>query len=189
MSDKNHLKCLLHCRLVIETGKGVVILEGHKASVRFAKFSPDGKRVVTASIDKTARIWGNETGKVIVTLKGHEDVVMSAVFSPDGKRVAAAGLDKKIYVFNAFTGDLQTTLEGHGDFIYRVSFNRRGDRLLSCGYSGTVSIWNPSGGKPLFSESLDRVASYADLAPDATRIVVAGGDGMAYFVDVPPAAR
>ena len=41
-------------------------------SVCSAAFSPDGKRVVTASDDNTARLWDAETGREIATLKGHE---------------------------------------------------------------------------------------------------------------------
>ena len=55
--------------------------------VNSAVFSPDGSRVVTASRDKTARLWDAKTGAALATLSGHTDVVNSAVFSPDGGRV------------------------------------------------------------------------------------------------------
>jgi WD40 repeat protein len=54
--------------------------------VRFAEFSPDGQRILTASNDRTARIWEAQTGKEIAVLWGHTEVVWSAVFSPDGQR-------------------------------------------------------------------------------------------------------
>ena len=57
-------------------------LAGHSHGVRAALFSPDGRRIVTASYDKTARIWDAETGRELAVLKGHEDVVWSAAFSP-----------------------------------------------------------------------------------------------------------
>ena len=50
-------------------------------------FSLDGKRVVTASEDNTARVWDAESGRTLATLTGHQGFVNSAVFSPDGKRV------------------------------------------------------------------------------------------------------
>ena len=61
-----------------------------------AAFSPDGKRIVTASLDGTARVWDAESGKPIgEPLKGHEGaVVFSASFSPDGTRIVTASGDK-----------------------------------------------------------------------------------------------
>ena len=70
-----------------------------------AAFSPDGKRIVTASSDKTARLWDAETGKPIgEPLKGHEAEVRSAAFSPDGKRIVTASWDKTARLWDAETG-------------------------------------------------------------------------------------
>jgi WD40 repeat protein len=63
---------------------------GHSGYFKDTAFSPDGRRVVTASADKTARLWDAETGTTIAVLKGHGDVVRMATFSPDGQRVATA---------------------------------------------------------------------------------------------------
>ena len=57
-----------------------------RGDVRSASFSPDGTRVLTASADKTARIWDATTGKEIAQLRG-EELLNSARFSPDGLRV------------------------------------------------------------------------------------------------------
>ena len=62
-------------------------LRGHDDRVHSAAFSPDGMRVVTASADKTARVFDVETGRTLSTLEGHVEGVSSARFSPDGRRV------------------------------------------------------------------------------------------------------
>ena len=57
--------------------------------------SPDGTSIVTASADKTARIWDARTGEELAVLSGHGDQVNSAAYSPDGALIvtASAGLD------------------------------------------------------------------------------------------------
>src|SRR5262249_61460976 len=52
----------------------------HEAPVVSAAFSPDGSRIVTASWDRTARIWDAASGKEIAVLRGHEGSVQSAAF-------------------------------------------------------------------------------------------------------------
>ena len=65
-----------------------------------AAFSPDGSRIVTASNDKTARVWDAATGKAIAVLSGHEDSVISAAFSPDGLHIVTASADKTARVWD-----------------------------------------------------------------------------------------
>jgi WD40 repeat protein len=65
-----------------------------------AAFSPDGRRIVTASLDKTARIWDASSGQEIHVLRGHEDSVSSAAFSPDGTRIVTASLDNTVRVWD-----------------------------------------------------------------------------------------
>jgi WD40 repeat protein len=68
-----------------------------------AAFSPDGKRIVTASWDNTARLWEADTGKPIgEPLTGHAGPVWSAAFSPDGKRIVTASWDKTARLWRIF---------------------------------------------------------------------------------------
>jgi hypothetical protein len=61
------------------------VMRGHQDRVRSVAFSPDYKWVVTASSDRTARVWEASTGQSLIELHGHTDAVNSAAFSPDGK--------------------------------------------------------------------------------------------------------
>jgi hypothetical protein len=66
---------------------------GGNGIVFSAAFSPDGSHIITASGDKTARIWDAATGKEIAVLRGHDHNVIYAGFSSDGSRVVTASID------------------------------------------------------------------------------------------------
>ena len=69
-------------------------LAGHHGEVWSASFSPDGTHVVTASTDKTARVWDLRGPRpTFVALKGHQGWVNFASFSPDGTHVVTASSD------------------------------------------------------------------------------------------------
>jgi WD40 repeat protein/tRNA A-37 threonylcarbamoyl transferase component Bud32 len=69
------------------TGRDLLHLRGHRDRIVSVAFSPDGRRLLTASWDHTARLWDADTGKELRTLQGHECSLASALFSPDGRKV------------------------------------------------------------------------------------------------------
>ena len=101
-SDTDELKGIkqrLRWRHLISKGRAVLV--GHTNWVVSCAFSPNGARIVTASNNKTARIWDAETGAVVRTLEGHGGFVMSCAFSPDGSRVVTASYEKKARIWDA----------------------------------------------------------------------------------------
>ena len=83
-----------------------------------AAYSPDGTRIVTASEDKTARIWDARTGAQLVVLPGHGNAVEFAAYSPDGTRIVTASADKTARIWDARTGAQLAVLSGHGDAVH-----------------------------------------------------------------------
>jgi hypothetical protein len=69
---------------------GHLTLRGHADILYGVAFSPDGRRLVTASADWTARVWDAATGKEVFSLKGHANNIAGVAFSPDGQRLATA---------------------------------------------------------------------------------------------------
>jgi len=112
--------------------------------VTSAAFGPSGRRIVTASYDKTARIWDAASGRPIgEPLKGHESVLRSAAFSPDGRRIVTASLDKTARFWDAASGKpIGEPLKGHGSGVHSAAFSPDGARIVTASFDNTVRIWD-----------------------------------------------
>jgi WD40 repeat protein/serine/threonine protein kinase/TPR repeat protein len=155
----------------------ILAITGHADRVRSAEFSPDGRRIVTASNDKTARIWDAETGREIALLSGHTDAVRSAAFSPDGRRIVTASADKTARIWDAATGKEIMLLNGHTDRVSTAVFSPDGRHVVTASRDKTARIWDAATGRQtlLLSGHTERVISAA-FSPDGRRIVTASDD-------------
>jgi WD40 repeat protein len=66
-------------------------------------FSPDGKRLASASHGNVVRVWDTETEALIQTMRGHSGVINTLKFSPDGKKLATASDDMTVRIWNGVT--------------------------------------------------------------------------------------
>jgi len=124
-------------------------LTGHTGALYDAAFSPDGKRIVTASADHTAQVWDAETGHPLTTLIGHTGPVNDAAFSPDGKRIITASEDATARVWDADSGILLATLNAGSGVVNDAAFSPNGDRIVTAGNDGTARVWDANIGHPL----------------------------------------
>src|SRR5207244_1765088 len=90
-----------------------------------AQFSPDGTRIVTASSDKTARVWDVQTGQALTEPMQHGGQVHSAQFSSDGKRIVTGSWeDAGARIWDAHTGKPLTEPLKHGSSVFSAIQSR-----------------------------------------------------------------
>ena len=160
------------------------VLSGHGDQVVSAAYSPDGTRIVTASFDKTARIWDARTGVQLAVLYGHGSLVYTAAYSPDGTRIVTASDDKTARIWDARTGAQLAVLSGHGDQLSCARYSSDGTRIVTASMDKTARIWDARTGAQLavLSGHGDTVFTAA-YSPDGTHIVTASDDKTARIWD------
>jgi len=156
----------------------ILTLKGHSGFVWSAAFSPDGRRVVTASDDETARVWDAETGKELLTLiKGHRGSVWSAAFSPDGRRVVTVPWDGTARIWDAETGNEILTLKRHSGWVLSAAFSPDGRRVVTASRDKSAKIWDAEAGQELLTLKGHSASVFsAAFSPDGRRVVTASQD-------------
>ena len=149
------------------------VLVGHQGTVAMAEFSPDGTRVVTASTDKTARVWDSATGRQLALLTGHEDEVVSAAFSPDGTRVVTGSADGTARVWDGLIARPIAVLRGHYGHVKTVAFSLDGSRVVTTSDDKTARVWDAVTGRSIAVLQAQEDVLSAAFSPDGTRIVTA----------------
>ncbi len=84
--------------------KQLALLQGHTKPVFGLAFSHDGKRLASAGIDQTIRLWDTAAGQSVTTLQGHTAQVIAVAFTPDNATLVSAGYDKTVRLWDVKTG-------------------------------------------------------------------------------------
>jgi WD40 repeat protein len=162
---------------------------GHSSIVKSVLFTPDGRRVVTVSEDKTVRLHDVGTGETLRTYRlpigpGDEGSLYGAAISPDGKRLAVSGMPfgrgkfgMLIHVLSLETGRVERVLKGHKEIILRLTFSADGKYLASCSPDKTAIVYAVETG-----EIVTRLEGHTDgltalaFSPDGELLATASGD-------------
>ena len=152
-------------------------LVGHTGWVKACAVTPDGRRVVSASRDRTLRVWEIESGRTLVTLKGHLSWVNACAVTPDGQRVVSASGDGTLKVWDLESGLAVATMKSHAHGVNACAVTPDGQRVVSASGDGTLKMWELRTGRALATLE-DRATEMLVCAvtPDGRRLVSASED-------------
>ena len=135
-----------------QSGRKIRVLEGYLGSVWSLAFSPDNKRLVSASNGKeggTIRLWNVGTGTLLLQLHQGKEKLDQVAFSPNGKTIASIGVSKRVYLWDAQTGKLTRSWTGKDPEckVSALAFTPDSNTLVIAGSTGKICFWNLQTGK------------------------------------------
>ncbi|CCA71411.1 related to WD40-repeat protein (notchless protein) [Serendipita indica DSM 11827] len=164
------------------------MLRGHEHSVMTVKFSPDGSRIISGSLDKTIRMWDAETGQQLgKPFEGHEDWVLAVEFSPDGSQIVSGSRDQTVRVWDAATGHLLgEPLIGHEGEVSAIAISPDSSYIVSGSSDKTIRLWDAATGKSLGEPLVGHEYAVEAVAfsPDGLRVISGSDDGTIRLWDV-----
>jgi WD40 repeat protein len=183
------------------------VFGSHQGDVTSATFSHDGRRIVTTSEDRTARVWDINAADdaPIQVFDNHDKTVLHASFDRDARRVLTIAADHVARLWDIESGQLLAVYSGHVEAMSRAVLSPDGRRILTAGADGTARLWNtdiappvgvPAGGvrgglllRPVFAP--DRRHVVTEIWGQRARVLDIGADGkeIAAFPDHPGRIR
>ncbi|KAJ2298270.1 hypothetical protein IWW55_004522 [Coemansia sp. RSA 2706] len=155
-------------------------LAGHAVAIN--AISLHGDMLVSASGDRTVRLWDLATRTCVRTLDEHTRGVATLDF--DGAYIVSGSSDRSIRIWNARTGACERTIaNAHADLVRTVMFDRTMDVLVSGSYDETIKVWSFSTGALIHKFKNVHTSRVFKLMFDRTRIVSCSHDRSVSIID------
>jgi WD40 repeat protein len=119
-----------------------IFAQSHSSDITQAIYSPDGKRILSASKDQTIKEWSVATGKCLQTYIGHHDMVSSIGYNIDGTQILSASYDSTIKEWSVNSGECIGTYYGHGSWVYLAIYGADEKTIFSASRDATIKMWS-----------------------------------------------
>ncbi|MEH2291630.1 MAG: hypothetical protein V7K31_00480, partial [Nostoc sp.] len=163
--------------LISPGGSLLLTLSGHSDRVTAVALTPDGKQVISASDDRTLKLWNLETGENERTFYGHSGMVTAVALTPNGKQLISASEDNTLNLWNLETGEDERTFYGHNSVVTAIALTPDGKQLISASEDNTLNLWNLETGKHERTFQGHQGSIYAvALTPDGKQVISASQD-------------
>lgn len=113
----------------------------HEDIVLALSWAPNGKRLASASWDRTVAIWDVPGGTQLVGISNPQGWITTAAWSPHGDQISFGGYDQAVHIYSV-TGEEIKKLEGHTNWVQAVAYSPDGRYVASSGYDRKVFIWD-----------------------------------------------
>jgi hypothetical protein len=156
-----------------------------------AALSPDGLRIISGSVDQTARIWDAASGSQLNLLPGHRSWIAAVAFSADGRRILTGGGlgDGTAKVWDAAGATNLVTVTGPGNAVTAVGFAPDGESFLTGSDDSTATVWNMKGRAVLTLRGHGGPIRAACFSPSGQWIITGSSDATAIIWDARTGAR
>jgi len=163
-------------------------LTGHNQPVQDLVTSSDGQFALSASWDKTMRLWDLNMGSSVRSFQGHTSDVHSVAFSSDNRQIVSGSRDKTIRLWNTLAECKYTiTEDAHLDWVSRVRFSPSAKQplIVSCGWDKLVKVWNLNNCKLRYNLAGHNGPLHdVTISPDGSLCASGGKDGTTMLWDV-----
>ncbi|KAI1290620.1 WD40-repeat-containing domain protein [Xylaria venustula] len=163
-------------------------LHGHSHIVSDCVISSDGAYALSASWDKTLRLWELATGNTTRRFVGHTNDVLSVSFSADNRQIVSGSRDRTIKLWNTL-GDCKYTItdKGHSEWVSCVRFspNPQNPVIVSSSWDKLVKVWELSTCK-LQTDHIGHTGyiNTVTISPDGSLCASGGKDGTTMLWDL-----
>ena len=167
---------------VSDGARQLFLPQAHDDVIYAARFSPDGKRIASASADKYIRTFDVATSQQLRRFEGHTNYVLGVAWKGDSSTLVSASADNSLKVWNSETGDQDRTIPSIEKHVTAVRFigesdnfvSACGDRLIRMHTASNGGNFRNFGGATSWLHCLD-------ITPDSNVVGAGSADGKLFL--------